>query len=87
MDYSYTSMCQGWPTNKELQRCVDTGCSLKDLLRVMDDKDERESQVTPYCQNDLMMIKIYILFISILLDSTYEKLSEFIHIVMNTWNL
>ena len=39
----------GRPTRTYLQQlCADTGCSLEDLLKAMDDRDEwRESQGTP----------------------------------------
>ena len=38
--YPYTWMCQGWLTNKNLHQlvCADTGCSLEDLLEVIDDR-------------------------------------------------
>ena len=38
------------------QLCVDTGCNLEDLPRMMDDQGGWwESQVTPYSQHDVMM--------------------------------
>ena len=54
----YTWMCQYWPTSKNLhQLCMDTRCSLKDLLGVMDDKDrQKESLGNPCYQCDWVMI-------------------------------
>ena len=60
--YGHTSVSH--PTKSDIhQFCVDTECSLKNLSRSMDDRNgcrererERESQLTPFCQRDWMMI-------------------------------
>ena len=49
----------GQPTRTYLQQlCMDTGCSLEDLLEVMDDKRQmaRENQENQYLPHDMMMM-------------------------------
>ena len=46
----YTQICQCWPTSMNLsQLCTDSGCSLEDLLGMMNDRDKSWEGVKELC--------------------------------------
>ena len=78
---THGSASVGWLARTYLhQICVDTGCSLEDLLKEMDDRNGwRESQENLCDQNNLMMVMIMHIYIH-----THMYIKKYIYVDKHT---